>query len=450
VRWGQFKPPVDPEVYWEAAADFDEALDAEMVAEIADLLEKFDGEETCKRLFWETLSFDRARQPLRASFLANSVAERVESLEVFAASLDLAVVLAEAPVALEHYHLERLCRGVVSRLPACLVLLHEQPDDAWTLIYPDITKKAFLRVLPLPGAALGRIETAQALAALEAADPRTGEAIPWLALAERLERFFPGGTPGRRDDLKYIAVYIRDISRFPLLTALQERGAGLTSGQEAPDDSGMEYQRWRLVVHNLRYVVYRALQLPRLRLQIEDLIQEGSLGLLRAAELYDPTMGNRFLTYAHYWIRQRMLAALAENCNLIRWPMHRTQDLLLKNRRGETDGLTPGERVVASLDRTMLERVRHWRPSQIAEHPLERAAGGELREAVARAMAALKDRERQIVVLRFGIGSGRRHTLEEIARMFRITRERVRQIEAKALERLQNPARLRQLRRFLS
>jgi len=438
VRRGQGRPPVDPEIYWEAAEDFDEVLDDEIVDEVGGLLEQFDGEETCKRLFWETLSFDRVRQPLRTSSLARSVAEKIESLEIFATSADLAVVLAKAGTEVEHYHLERLCRTLMRRLPLCLVLLHDQTGDAWTLIYPDTTKKAFLRILPLPGKVSWRLGTAQALAAMETADPQTGSPTPWLFVAERLERFFPGGTPGRRDDLKHIAAYVRDISRFPLLTAAQEKGAGSEPGEEAPDGSGMAYHRWRLVVHNLRYVVYRALQMPRLGMQVEDLVQEGSLGLIRAAELYDPRRGTRFLTYAHYWIKQKMLSALSEQCNLIRWPPHKAPVLLRAHRRGDGRGLRAGERPVRLMG---VRKIITQADREAQDHDdYDSPEAQEIAEAIHAVLNGLTYREREIIRLRYGIGGDYAFTLEEVGRIFRVTRERVRQIEQSALERLRHPS----------
>jgi len=440
------KPATDPDVYWQSAVGFSGVLDESLVADIENLLDHFDGEETCKRLFWEMLSFNRIRQPLRTTMLPRSVRDSIDSLEIFASGADLTLFLAGVHADLDHHRLERMCRALTQRFPLSLVLVHEPDGNRWTLAYPDITKKAFLRLLPLPGEQAGHYGTARALAALEAVNQETGEPVSWLMVAERLELFFPGGTPGRRDDLLHIAIYVRDVSRFPLLTRAQERGAGLTSGQRPPDGCGLDYQRWRLIVHNLRYVVFRALQLPRLGMQLEDLVQEGNLGLIRAAELYDPQKGTRFLTYAHYWIRQCMLRSLSENCNLIRWPAYRARELLRRNRQGETEALHPGERTVVSLRRSMFPRVVQLRADQFGSKRLDGRQRKELREAIDNALATLPYRQREIIRLRFGIGDGSSHTLEEVGEIFGMTRERVRQIEVKALERLQHPVRLQALR----
>ncbi|MGW1163699.1 RNA polymerase sigma factor [Streptomyces sp. NPDC002513] len=322
--------------------------------------------------------------------------------------------------------------------------------------------------------------------ALEAAEPEPVE--PFRGHAD---------TGGPSSDL--FRQYLREIGRVPLLTAAEEVElarrveAGLFAEDKlvrTPDlDTELALDLDRLVVMgrmakrrlieaNLRLVVSVAKRYIGRGLTMLDLVQEGNLGLIRAVEKFDYARGYKFSTYATWWIRQAMSRALADQARTIRVPVHvvelinrvvRAQRRMLQERGYEPtpDEVAaylelPGERVVEIL-RLAQEPVSLHAPvgeeddvalgdlieDGDAASPVESAAFLLLREHLEAVLSTLGERERKVVQLRYGLADGRPRTLEEIGRIFGVTRERIRQIESKTLNKLRDHALADQLRGYL-
>ena len=270
-----------------------------------------------------------------------------------------------------------------------------------------------------------------------------------------------------------VKTYLKEIGQVPLLTAEQE--TELARAAQAGDEDA----RRRLSEANLRLVVSVAKRYAGRGLPFLDLIQEGNLGLMKAAEKFEPERGFKFSTYATWWIRQSITRAIADQGRTIRIPVHLVEsinrvkktagDLLRKNGREPTV-----EEIAVRLD---MEPARVRELLQLAQDPisLETPVGEEedahledfiqdeeagvpvdeagrqlLRRELFSVLKSLTPREERVIALRFGLEDGRARTLEELGKEFNVTRERVRQIEAKALRKLRHPSRSKKLRDFLN
>ena len=266
--------------------------------------------------------------------------------------------------------------------------------------------------------------------------------------------------------------YLQEIGREDLITVEEE--VELAQAIKRGDRRALE----KLTRANLRFVVSVAKQYQNQGLSLPDLINEGNLGLIKAAEKFDETRGFKFISYAVWWIRQSITRAIADQARTIRIPVHMVETMNRVNRTSrrllQEYGREPTPEEIAEAMNLPVERVLEI--SKISQEPvsLETPIGEEedshlgdfiqdehipvpadeaahtlLREQLEKVMDTLSEREQKVLALRFGLEDGKPHTLEEVGREFQVTRERIRQIEAKALRKLRHPTRSRKLRDFL-
>ncbi len=273
-----------------------------------------------------------------------------------------------------------------------------------------------------------------------------------------------------------VRMYLKEIGKVPLLSAEEE--VELAQQMENGDEETKEEAKKKLAEANLRLVVSIAKRYVGRGMLFLDLIQEGNLGLIKAVEKFDYTKGYKFSTYATWWIRQAITRAIADQARTIRIPVHMVETInkLIRVSRQLLQELgrepTPDE--IAKEMNMPVDRVREI--LKISQEPvsLETPIGEEedshlgdfiqddqvpvpadaaaftlLKEQLQEVLATLTDREQKVLRLRFGLDDGRARTLEEVGREFNVTRERIRQIEAKALRKLRHPSRSRKLKDYL-
>ncbi|MDO4619461.1 MAG: RNA polymerase sigma factor RpoD [Lachnospiraceae bacterium] len=272
-----------------------------------------------------------------------------------------------------------------------------------------------------------------------------------------------------------VRMYLKEIGKVPLLTAEEE--VQLSMQMEQGGEAG-KIARQRLAEANLRLVVSIAKRYVGRGMLFLDLIQEGNLGLIKAVEKYDYHKGFKFSTYATWWIRQAITRAIADQARTIRIPVHMVETInrLIRIQRQllQELGREPTPEEIAAEMNIPVEKVREIQKvsqepvsleTPIGEEedshlgdfiqdenvqvPAEAAAYTLLREQLDEVLETLTERERQVIRLRFGLDDGRARTLEEVGREFHVTRERIRQIEAKALRKLRQPSKSRILRDYL-
>ena len=269
-----------------------------------------------------------------------------------------------------------------------------------------------------------------------------------------------------------VRMYLKEIGTVPLLSADEE--LRLAKRKAEGDDNAKE----RLIEANLRLVVSIAKRYTGRGMSFLDLVQEGNLGLIKGVEKFDYTKGYKLSTYATWWIRQSVTRALADQARTIRVPVHMVETInkMSKMQRKLTLELGYEPSVTELAEALDMSEDKVMEIMQIAREPasLETPIGEEddsnlgdfvadgnvvtpegnvesvmLREHIDALLGDLKERERQVIVLRFGLEDGHPRTLEEVGKEFNVTRERIRQIEAKALRKLRNPVRSKRIRDFL-
>lgn len=269
-----------------------------------------------------------------------------------------------------------------------------------------------------------------------------------------------------------VRMYLKEIGKVPLLTAEEEKK--LAMQMEAGDADAKK----RLAEANLRLVVSIAKRYVGRGMLFLDLIQEGNLGLIKAVEKFDYRKGYKFSTYATWWIRQAITRAIADQARTIRIPVHMVETInkLIRVQRQllQELGREPYPEEIAEKMNLPVERVREIQKisqepvsleTPIGEEedshlgdfiqddnvpvPAEAAAFTLLKEQLVEVLGTLTEREQKVLCLRFGLDDGRARTLEEVGKEFEVTRERIRQIEAKALRKLRHPSRSRKLKDYL-
>lgn len=292
---------------------------------------------------------------------------------------------------------------------------------------------------------------------------------PGKAELEEIEKDLQEGKYESTEVPDLIRQYLGEIGVYDLLTPEQE--TDLAKRVEAGDRNAFNF----MVISNLRLVVSIAKKYSSRGLDMEDLIQEGNLGLIKAVERFDYTQGNRFSTYATWWIRQSITRAIADSGRTIRIPVHMVETINRINRAEKALtqklGREPSDEELAEAmgwesSRSVTETmglsqqpvslscpVGEEDDSEMGEFIVDKNAPDPERETVKsichdeimNILYTLTDREREIIILRYGLGGDDPMTLEEVGMLFGITRERVRQIEAKTLRKLRHPSRTRYL-----
>ena len=274
-----------------------------------------------------------------------------------------------------------------------------------------------------------------------------------------------------------VRMYLKEIGRVPLLSTERERElADIMTHSEDPE--ARQAAKDELVEANLRLVVSIAKRYVGKGMFFLDLIQEGNLGLMKAVEKFDYTKGYKFSTYATWWIRQAVTRAIADQARTIRIPVHMVETIhkvsrysrqMLQELGREATADEIGEKMGMNADKvreimkiaqdpvSLETPIGEEEDSHLGDFiaddetptPVDAAAQNILREVIERELHTLTPREEYVIKLRFGLYDGRTRTLEEVGQKFNITRERIRQIEAKALRKLRHPSRARRMRGFL-
>ncbi len=304
----------------------------------------------------------------------------------------------------------------------------------------------------------------------DASDDEDGDAQDREEELARLERSFAESSNAKTGDP--VKAYLKEIGAIPLLTPAQE--VEVAKRIEAGDEEAKQI----LIDSNLRLVVSIAKKYVGRGLLFLDLIQEGNIGLIKAVEKFDYTKGFKFSTYATWWIRQAITRAIADQARTIRIPVHMVETInkmtRIQRQLVQDLGRDPlPEEIAEKMEDMTAERVTEIQRSALDPVSMETPVGDEndtflgdfiedkstmtpeeythnqlLKETIEEVLSTLTEREEKVIRLRFGLDNGRTWTLEEIGKKFNVTRERIRQIEAKAIKKLKGPQRAKLLANF--
>ncbi|MBR1707906.1 MAG: RNA polymerase sigma factor RpoD [Clostridia bacterium] len=351
-------------------------------------------------------------------------------------------------------------------------ILDSAKNEKKTLTYQDVmTKLADLEIDAEAIDAVFETLESEGLSLVNASKNETTSAVPEEVAPEREDLSVPEGV-GVDDPVR---MYLKEIGKVPLLTAEEE--IQIAKQMEMGGEVAKEAKK-KLAEANLRLVVSIAKRYVGRGMLFLDLIQEGNLGLIKAVEKFDYTKGYKFSTYATWWIRQAITRAIADQARTIRIPVHMVETInkLIRVSRQllQENGREPTPEEIAEAMGITVEKVREI--IKIAQEPvsLETPIGEEedshlgdfiqdedapppaeaasfmlMKEQLMSVLNTLTPREKKVLSLRFGLEDGRQRTLEEVGQEFNVTRERIRQIEAKALRKLRHPSRSKKLRDYL-
>lgn len=270
-------------------------------------------------------------------------------------------------------------------------------------------------------------------------------------------------------------LYFRQLGKVPLLTREQE--VVIFKRIEGADTKAARRARGEMIEANLRLVVFIAKKYVNRGIPLLDLIQEGNMGLMKAVEKFEYRLGYKFSTYATWWIRQAITRCIADQGRTIRIPVHMIETIYklkrVQSQLHQEVGREPTPEEIAGEIHLPVERVRavlemarypislqtpigdspdatigDFIEDKSAGNPMEETGLSMLRDKLRQVLGTLSGREREVLELRFGLNDGEPRTLEEVGRRFRVTRERIRQIEASALKKIRHPTRLRELDGF--
>jgi RNA polymerase primary sigma factor len=274
-----------------------------------------------------------------------------------------------------------------------------------------------------------------------------------------------------------VELYMREAGLYPLLNAKEEKS--LCWQVRHGSEKEAEEARQHLIESNLRLVISIARKYQGMGLPLLDLIQEGNLGLIRTVQKFDYRKGCKFSTYATWWIRQAILRAIADKVRTIRLPVHLIETIRRMFRvwdsLAQQYGRDPTEKELAESMRITIEKLNQimkveklpvslespignsednsclheFISDDTTPQPSESVTSGFMKEELRGVLASLSERERFVIERRFGLGDGHEHTLDEVGQEFGITRERVRQIQCKAMSKLRQPERSSRLREYL-